>query len=250
MSQGTHLSASLIMAQTPEQENFMTKFINTHTVSPDAVAHFEASSWLSPYLQNSLYEPVPTFSRVLKPTGEDYFFSTTIRTERTIPHLISLKLKNLVIPPNNEKGHPYNKTTDFSAKTQTGLSAPVPEHPDCIYLIALGKGGLDGHPSTMHGGMLCAILDETMGLTVMLHYTKHSPIPDERESLYTVKLDTTYRAAVPTPGDVLVRCWVTRREGRKFFSRGQICSREGVVMTEAEGLWVESKKKETKGARL
>ena len=215
-------------------DNFMTKFINTHTVSPDAVQHFKASTWLSPYLQNSLYETVPTFSRVLKPTGEDYFFSTTIRTESTIPHLISLKLKNLIAP---------EKIENSSAKTQTGLSAPVPENPDCVYLISLGKGGLDGHPNTMHGGMLCAILDETMGLTVMLHYTKHTPNPDQRESLYTVKLDTTYRAAVPTPGDVLVKSWVTRREGRKFYSRGQICNQAGMVMTEAEGLWVESKKK-------
>jgi acyl-coenzyme A thioesterase PaaI-like protein len=222
--------------------NFMQKFINTHTVSPDAVEHFKAT-WLSPYLQNPLYETVPTFSRVLKPTGEDYFFSTTIRTERTIPHLISLKLKNLVGPEKVEKGHASNKTTHLSAKTQTGLSAPVPENPDCVYLIRLGKGGLDGHPSTVHGGMLCAILDETMGLTVMLHHTKDSPDPDQRESLYTVKLDTTYRAAVPTPSDVLVKSWVTRREGRKFFSRGQICNQEGMVMTEAEGLWVESKKK-------
>jgi acyl-coenzyme A thioesterase PaaI-like protein len=215
-------------------DNFMTKFINTHAVSPDAVQHFKASPWLSPYLQNSLYEAVPTFSRVLKPTGEDYFFSTTIRTESTIPHLISLKLKNLVAS---------EKLENSSAKTQTGLSAPVPENPDCVYLISIAKNGLDGHPNAVHGGVLCAILDETMGLTVMLHYTKHTPDPAQQESLYTVKLDTTYRSAVPTPGDVLVKSWVTRREGRKFYSRGQICNQAGMVMTEAEGLWVESKKK-------
>lgn len=214
-------------------DNFMTRFINTHTVSPDAVQHFKASTWLSPYLQNSLYEAVPTFSRVLKPSGADYFFSTTIRTENTIPHLISLKLKNVVA---------LEKIESSSAKAQKGLSAPVPENPDCVYLISLGSG-LDGHLNTMHGGMLSAILDETMGLTVMLHYTEHTPNPDQRQSLYTVKLITTYRAAVPTPGDVLVKSWVTRREGRKFYSRGQICNQAGMVMTEAEGLWVEGKKK-------
>ena len=229
----------------------MTRFINTHTVAPDAVEHFNASPWLSPYLHNPLYETVPTFSRVLKPTGEDYFFSTTIRTQRTIPHLISLKLKNLALPSHNPQGHAFNKTTSPSSSSQPSLgSTPAPNNPDCIYLVNLGKGGLDGHPSTMHGGMLCAILDETMGLTVMLHHSIATQDSDERQSLYTVKLDTTYRAAVPTPGDVLVKAWVTRRDGRKFYCRGQICNDKEMVMTEGEGLWVESKKTPDAAAKL
>jgi len=79
-----------------------------------------------------------------------------------------------------------------------------------------------------------------MGLCVMLHNMKGS---GPRDSLYTVKLETIYRAAVPTPSNVLVRCWLTRKEGRKWFCRGQIVNEEGVVMTEAEGLWVSTKRK-------
>lgn len=217
----------------------MAKFLSTHRVPQDAVDHFTQNAWTTPYIYNPLYKAIPTFSRVLKtPTGEDYFFSKTINTPITIPHLVSLQLNEIKTPEDLAKGSSYNQTTISNT-----LLEPVPKNPDCIFLLALGHPGLDGHPATMHGGVLCAILDEMMGLCVMLH---HTHVEEPRASIYTVTLDTTYRAPVPTPGDVLVKTWLTRRQGRKWWCRGQVCDKHGVVMTEAVGMWVEARQKETK----
>lgn len=103
----------------------------------------------------------------------------------------------------------------------------------------LASPGMDGHPNTMHGGMLCAILDEMMGLCVMMAVDAQAVAEnEERRSIYTVKLDTIYRRPVETPQDVVVRTWIEGREGRKVWCVGQVVNRRGEVCTQAKGLWV------------
>ncbi|KIX00523.1 uncharacterized protein Z518_10663 [Rhinocladiella mackenziei CBS 650.93] len=217
-----------------EQMDFLSKFITTHRVPEDARQHFASIEWTNKYLSDPLYKAIPTFSRAPKESGEDYFFSHTISSPSTIPHLITLQLKDYQTPPESVKGQLETRQSHTEV-------AKVPEKPDCIILLELGRPGLDGHPAVIHGGMACAILDEMMGLCVMLH---QQHISGPRDSLFTVSLNVTYRAPVPTPGDVLVRCWLVGREGRKWLSRGQIVDKDGLVMTEAEGLWVLAKRQE------
>ena len=214
--------------------DFLSKFITTHRVPEDARRHFASIPWTNQHLSNPLYRAIPTFSRVLKESGEDYFFSSTISSPSTIPHLITLQLEDFPFKKESPRGQLRQKTS-HSEVTQ------VPENPDCVMLLSLGRPGLDGHASVLHGGMACAILDELLGLCVMLH---HQHVSGPRDSLFTVSLNVTYRAPVPTPSDVLVRCWLMGREGRKWLARGQIVDQNGVVMTEGEGLWVLVKRKE------
>ncbi|EXJ64878.1 hypothetical protein A1O7_01217 [Cladophialophora yegresii CBS 114405] len=222
------------MAPQTEQMDFLSKFIATHRVPEDACRRFASVEWTNKHLSNPLYKAVPTFSRVLKPSGEDYFFSRTVSSPSTIPHLVTLQLKDFPFKEETPKGQ-LKMRTSHNEVTQ------VPENPDCIMLLELGHPGLDGHPSVIHGGMACAILDEMMGLCVMLH---HQHVSGPRDSLFTASLNVTYRAPIPTPNNVLVRCWLAGREGRKWLSRGQIVDKDGKVLTEAEGLWVMTKRQE------
>jgi len=217
-----------------EQMDFMQKFITTHRVPEDARNHFLAVDWTKNFVQDPLYKAVPTYSRVLKDSGEDHFFSRTVSSPSTIPHLLSLQLDDFKSPPESPPG-------TFQFKQNHKETTAVPDKPDCIFLLNLGSPGLDGHPGLIHGGMACAILDEMMGLCVMLH---HQHISGPRDSLFTANLNTTYRAPVPTGGDVLVRCWLVARQGRKWYSIGQIVSKDGLVLTEAQGTWVLAKRQE------
>lgn len=218
-----------------DNSRFMDKFIASHSVPTADQEYFESVPWLKRYLNDPHYQAIPTFSRVLKESGEDYFFSTTINTPQTIPYQITLLSRDLKLPA---------ASTELAPQSSHKIATKAPDYPDNLMLLRLGNPGLDGHPNTLHGGIICSILDETMGLNVVLH---HSRIPKEtREALYTVELKTTYRTAIPTPSDVLVRCWLSRREGRKWYSRGQIVNQDGVVMSEAEGVWVTAKLKEHK----
>jgi acyl-coenzyme A thioesterase PaaI-like protein len=225
------------MVDVSDDGNFLEKFMKEHSIPKDALDHFSRDgSWLRKYLESPDYKSIPSFSRVLKRTGEDYFFSRTVATTETIPHLVTLQRKSFKLPAELPKGAPVTPhTTDPLARSPV----EVPAEPDTCHLLSLGRSGLDGHPSVIHGGMSCAILDEMMGLCVMLH---HQHISGPRDSLFTANLNVSYKAPVPTPSDVLVRCWLVGWEGRKWYSIGQIVGEDGTVYTEGRGVWVMARK--------
>lgn len=78
----------------------------------------------------------------------------------------------------------------------------------------------------MHGGMVATLLDEAMGSVAGI-------------STFTAFLNITYKKPVPTPGVMMCRARVTRREGRKFFMQGSIEDGMGTVYATAESLFVE-----------
>lgn len=216
---------------------FMEKFVKDNPIPQETIEHFSSIPWTSKYLNDPTYKPIPTFSRVLKPNGEDYYFSRTISTELTIPQYLTLQLRDLKTTPVSPRGTINNNVPP--AKRPTDIA----ELPHTISLLNLGASGLDGHPGVAHGGVLCAIMDETMGLMVLLHYFLATADRPREEFLFTVNLNVSYRAPVPTPGDVVVKTWLTGKEGRKWYSKGQILDKNGQVLTEAEAIWVLAKSK-------
>ena len=217
--------------------DFMTTFLEKNKPPPESVEYFKNVPWLNAHLSSPLYRPVPTFSRHLKTSGEDYFFSRTINTPTTIPHMITLQLRNFVTPSETTATSNAGKNGPGRSPDAHRQKTAVPENPDVLILVSLGKTGLDGHPATIHGGVTCAILDETMGLLVMLH-DNNIRGPGPRDSLYTANLNVSYRAPIPTPGELLVKTWLVSRQGRKWFSKGQIYDKNGLLLAEADGLWV------------
>lgn len=216
--------------------DFMSTFLEKNHPPVESIEHFKSVEWLEPYISSPHYRIIPTFSRHLKTSGEDYFFSRTINTEATMPHMISLQLRNFVtVEPTTGASGQGNIREGHKNKTV------VPEHPDALMLIKVGKQGLDGHPSTIHGGVTCALMDETMGLLIMLH-DNNVRGPGPRDSLFTANLNVSYRAPVPTPGEFLVKTWLVSRQGRKWFSKGQLTDKNGNVLAEADGLWVTARR--------
>lgn len=214
------------------ESDFMKTFLTTHRPPQEAIEYFHSIPWLSSYLSNPLYKIIPTFSRHLKASGEDYFFSRTLNTPITIPHMVTLQLADFktVDPlPSDVKLPPLQ----FSP----GAKTAVPKHPDAVTMLCLGTRGVDGHPGLIHGGVTCALLDETMGLLIMLH-DNNIRGPGPRDALFTANLNVSYRAPVNTPGNYLVKMWLVKRQGRKWFSKGQITDEEGKVYAEADGLWI------------
>lgn len=213
--------------------DFMTTFLDKHYPPQESIDYFKSVPWLDNWISSEHYHVIPTFSRHLKSSGEDYFFSRTINTEATIPHFITIQKKNFITPE-------VTTRAPETPKTHTAQTA-VPEQPDALALLSIGTQGLDGHPSVIHGGVTCAILDETMGLLVMLH-DNNIRGPGPRDSLFTANLNVSYRAPVPTPAELLVKMWLVSRVGRKWFSKGQITDKDGKVLAEADGLWVTARR--------
>lgn len=189
--------------------------------STDTQAFFNRVPWCSRLLaQPNLRIHAPS-SRLPKPsTTEDSLFAETLRTNRTISSALTF--------------YPRPSPTD-------------PHIPAISTLFALGDG-LNGYPAVLHGGIVASILDEAMGILLSVdadrahvqavstgHKVGETP---EGIGAYTAELKIKYLSPVRTPGVLLAKARVVRREGRKIWIRAVVAQKSGQV-DELDGLMVE-----------
>ncbi len=96
-----------------------------------------------------------------------------------------------------------------------------------IMEAVLGKA-FEGAPQRAHGGIVAALIDETMGLVLAIH----------QALAFTVQLNITYLAPTPINETLLARSWLERREGRKLFMRAEVTAGETTI-AEATSLFIE-----------
>jgi acyl-coenzyme A thioesterase PaaI-like protein len=82
----------------------------------------------------------------------------------------------------------------------------------------------EGPPGHVHGGLIAAMFDELLG------YVQRAPG-------FTAYLKVDYRAPTPLNRELLVKGWIDSVDGRKRHIRGT-CHLDGVLLTEAEGLFI------------
>ncbi len=108
-----------------------------------------------------------------------------------------------------------------------GLNASLWRDGDVAVLeTVLGKA-FEGAPDRAHGGVLAALIDESMGLVLAM----------ERVLAYTVQLDISYRAPAPIGELVAARSWLDEKNGRKLSMRCEVRS-VGVLVAEAQALFI------------
>lgn len=89
--------------------------------------------------------------------------------------------------------------------------------------------GAEGPPGHAHGGSIAAVLDEAMGAAAWM--IGHSVV--------IVRLDVTFRRAVPLGTDATVEMRITRKRGKKIWICGQILGPDETVFAEARGLFID-----------
>jgi acyl-coenzyme A thioesterase PaaI-like protein len=140
------------------------------------------------------------------------------------------------IPPNSAS----TRETFFSKTLSTTDTIPAlqafykpassPKPFEVIYLLKLGSG-LNGHQDLAHGGFVSVVLDDVIGTAVECGRPKES-------STMTAYLKVDYRKPVRTPGVVLARAWLEKKEGRKMWGRGTVEDGEGNVLADGEALFI------------
>jgi acyl-coenzyme A thioesterase PaaI-like protein len=82
----------------------------------------------------------------------------------------------------------------------------------------------EGPPGHCHGGLVAAMFDELLGFVQMM--------PG-----FTAYLKVDYRKPTPLNRELALKGWIDHIDGRKRLIRGT-CSLDGVLLTEAEGLFI------------
>lgn len=125
-----------------------------------------------------------------------------------------------------------------TSTSDSPLPQPESERAEVRRFYTFG-GDLNAHPNLLHGGVIAAILDSTLGNAIGVQF------PRGALKMFTVQLNITYKKAVPTPGTVMARSWVTKVEGdgRKIGAAGALEGEDGVVHATAEGMWLKAKDK-------
>ncbi|KAB8262273.1 HotDog domain-containing protein [Aspergillus pseudonomiae] len=205
------------------------KFIDILTTVPPeqaSLSFFASLPCSFPYLNgSSSYQPITLPSRYKKSDPSDTFFSETMNTPNTFPHILAFIRKEIL-----RSNRPAWENRD---REQIG--------PDIVILVHLGSGG-NGFRDTVHGGVLGALLDEALACCIEFWACQlHNSEPASSETrlrLYTANLNTSYRAPVESPGIILVHAWLKSRQGRKWFLAAKILGEDNRTRAEASALWV------------
>jgi len=212
------------------------EYISTTPPPPATISRFNTVPWVRRYMENTAYKAIPVFSRNPNNHGENNYFSKTVNSPTTIPHWLCMMRKDFSTLAEEPRQASQPRVSMLSGPAPNGQEQ-APEYPDCVLILELGSD-LNGFPDTVHGGVLCAILDESLSLAVETH---RQLTGNGRTELFTAQLNITYRAPVMAPSIVAVKTWLASRQGRKWYMRGQVENEHGNILTEATGLWIAAK---------
>lgn len=239
------------------------EFINNAPVSEDDINFFSAIPCAKPFLNNpSTYRVIPFLPRFDRGEEDttDRFFSNVINTPDTVPRLVAV-VRRPELNPLAAVLSARGSGTEDEKSTRSPTPPPPPpaaavqnsppaEDADFLLLLQLGPS-LSGFRDTVHGGVLATLLDETLSNCVEA-FRQDMPVNggESRPRLYTARLQLSFRSPVETPGVIIVKAWLKRVEGRKWFLEGQVVGEDGTVRAEAQSLWVMEKATRGKQAAL
>jgi acyl-coenzyme A thioesterase PaaI-like protein len=186
-------------------------------VKQSTIDHFSSISLAKPTLDDSDFR-IYSSSRRVTDNGKGHTLTgKTWNTETTIRELLSLARPS---------------------KSDAPLPQPESERAEVRRFYTFGSD-LNAHPNLLHGGVIASVLDSTLGNAIGVQF------PQGALRMFTVQLNVTYKKAVPTPGTVMARSWVTKVEadGRKIWAAGELEGEGGVVYATAEGMWLKAKSK-------
>ncbi len=123
--------------------------------------------------------------------------------------------------------HPFADSVVSGEANPLGLGAEIwREGESVVSRVALGRA-FEGAPGRAHGGVVAALLDETMGLVMGVHDAFG----------FTARLEVSYREPVPVGTEVEARAWLAHRDGRKSTIRATLTHGE-TVLVEASALFI------------
>ncbi|KAI1450262.1 HotDog domain-containing protein [Annulohypoxylon stygium] len=220
--------------------------INYHQSVPDPVAHFNAIPWCAAVLSDPRNIQITVPSRAPFPSGEANFVHKVMNTPDTVRACVTFirlvkpsRLQSKFTIPTSSSGNDPKIIKDGEEAEEvpailSGGGKENGEDPQNPFVLfhALAELGVNcqSFPGIMHGGLYGVILDEVMGTAAN---------KQTANGAYTLHFTTRFKRAIRTPAVVLLRGRVVRKEGRKLHVKGTIQDKDGNIMAEGEGLWLD-----------
>jgi len=141
----------------------------------------------------------------------------------------ALQSFKMAVPSENslEKHQLFSDSIVSGGSNPMGLGGYLWREGDVsVMQVTLGKA-FEGAPGRAHGGIVAALLDETMGLVMAINDVL----------AYTVQLDISYLAPTPVNEPIIARAWLKERDGRKLLIAATVQAGE-TELASATGLFI------------
>ena len=132
--------------------------------------------------------------------------------------------------PNDGRGEKHQLFADSVVSGDSnpmGINAKLWREGEVAFIEATLEKAFEGAPGRAHGGMVAALIDETMGLVMSI----------QGVVAFTVQLDVSYRAPTPIFRPIVAKAWLDHVERKKLFITCEV--RDGdAICAEAKGIFV------------
>jgi len=148
--------------------------------------------------------------------------------ERDVP-LGTIKGFQMAVPSEGQReSHELFADSIVSGRANPmGLGALLWREGDTAVMeVTLGKA-FEGAPGRSHGGIVAALVDETMGLVMGL----------QGVLAFTAQLNIAFLSSTPIGETIIARAWLESRHGRKLTIRATVQARD-VLVAEADALFI------------
>ena len=98
---------------------------------------------------------------------------------------------------------------------------------DTVIGLAVAKSFHQSYTNTVHGGVITALLDETIGRAVKISEPETWGV--------TVEINVTFKAPVPYDEQLLITGRITENSTKIFFGEGEVILPDGTVAAYASG---------------
>lgn len=106
---------------------------------------------------------------------------------------------------------------ELENKELVGVFKPIEEH--------------QGYPGRLHGGIVSAVLDETIGRAIFINY-------EEDVWFVSVEFSVHFKKPVPLDEEIKVRARVAKEKNRIYEGTGEIILKSGDVAAEGYGKYM------------
>ena len=116
-------------------------------------------------------------------------------------------------------------------ENELGVKAPFYNLDDgSVATIFEFKEEHQSYPGRVHGGMICAMLDELIGRAIW--------VKEKDTYAVTTELNIKYRKPVPYNEKLKARGFIIKNSSRLYKGRGEIYSMDGTLLAEAEATYL------------